>query len=150
MFDDVMVVVQLQRLSINGFVEGPGVCSVFLGQHLLQDGVAVLHLLTQLTPLPPPGSLPSTSSLSPRHLLHRLPAGFRGAGSRFPAGRCELCWFGILSRRGVGTASGDGRCGGGGGVGFPLHAFLLLGTQTSMRTDRQRTKLQVMSGDVLP
>lgn len=48
MLDDVAVVVQPQSLHVHGLVEGPGVGSVFLGEHLLDDPAAVLQLLRDL------------------------------------------------------------------------------------------------------
>jgi len=45
MFDDVVVVVQLERLGVHGLVEGPGVRRVLLGQQLLQDAGAEAQVL---------------------------------------------------------------------------------------------------------
>lgn len=134
-FDDVMVVVQLQSLGVDWLVEGPGVGSVFLREHLLQDGVTVLHLLTQLTTLPSPGPASTSSQLAHSYLLACLPAGLGRAGGCLAAGRAQFGWFGVLSGRRVCATSRDGRRGWSGGVGFPLHTFLLL--ETDRCEDRQ-------------
>lgn len=46
-FDDVVVIVQLQRFGVDGLVERPGVGRVLLGQHLLQDDAAKPEPLAQ-------------------------------------------------------------------------------------------------------
>lgn len=51
MLDDVTVVVQAQGLYINGLVEGPGVGSVLLSEHLLKNAAAALELLRDLAAL---------------------------------------------------------------------------------------------------
>lgn len=48
MLDDVMVVMQLQSLSINWFVEGPSIGSMLLRQHLPENAVTVPQVLRQL------------------------------------------------------------------------------------------------------
>lgn len=130
MFDDVVVVVQLQRLSVHGLVEGPGIGGVLLREHLLQDGIAVFHLLTQLTAFPPPGADASGTHVPSRQVVPSVPPGLGGAGSGFTARRSQFSRFGVLSRRRVGAAGRDGRRGRSGGISFPLHAFLLLERQT--------------------
>lgn len=133
MFDDVVVVVQLQRLSIHRLVERPGIGGVFLGEHLLQDGVAVFHLLPELSWLPGCRDHDAASHLDAGRIFHRLAAGLGRTGGGFPTGRGELRWLCVLGGRGVGTAGRDGRRGGSGRVGFPLYAFLLLETQTHLQ-----------------
>lgn len=46
-FDDVVVIVELQSLGVDGLVERPGVGCVLLGQHFLQDFAAVPELLAR-------------------------------------------------------------------------------------------------------
>lgn len=48
MLDNVMVVMQLQGLGIHGLVEGPGISSMLLGQHLLKDAVTVFQVFREL------------------------------------------------------------------------------------------------------
>lgn len=84
-FDDVVVVVQLQRLGIHRLVEGPGVGGVFLREHLLQDGIAVFHLLAQFTALSSPRATAASTQFSPSNLLACLPAGLGGAGGSLTA-----------------------------------------------------------------
>lgn len=49
-FDDIVVVMQPQSGSVDGFIERPGVGEVFLRKHFLQDGAASLELFAQLAP----------------------------------------------------------------------------------------------------
>lgn len=151
-----MVVMQLERLGVHRLVEGPGVGGMFLREHLLQDGVAVFHLLAQLAAFPPPSSTSAGSHVTSCHLLARLPAGLGRAGCGLAAGRAQFGRFGVLSGRRVCTTGGDGRRGRSGGVGFPLHTFLLLGQtgrQVKRETGRQlKTDRKVYFGscDALP
>lgn len=45
MLDDVVVVVESERVHVDGLVEGPGVAGVLLGQHLPDQAGAVAHLV---------------------------------------------------------------------------------------------------------
>lgn len=47
--DDVMVVMQLQRLRVHWLVKGPRIGSVLLGQHLPEDAVTVPQVLRQFS-----------------------------------------------------------------------------------------------------
>lgn len=49
MLDDVMVVMQLQRLRVHWLIEGPRIGSVLLGQHLPEDAVTVPQVLRQFS-----------------------------------------------------------------------------------------------------
>lgn len=49
MLDDVMVVMQLQCLSVHWLVKGPRIGSMLLGQHLPEDAVTVPQVLRQFS-----------------------------------------------------------------------------------------------------
>lgn len=49
MLDDVMVVMQLQCLSVHWLVEGPRIGCMLLGQHLPENAVTVPQVLRQLS-----------------------------------------------------------------------------------------------------
>lgn len=46
--DDVMVVMEAKSFYVNRFVEGPGVCHVFFGQHLSDEACAGTQLFLTL------------------------------------------------------------------------------------------------------
>ena len=78
MLDDVMVVMQLQSLSINWLVEGPRIGSLLLGQHLPENAVTVPQVLGQL-PL-------FTSMLWDLTIFQVLLGRFDGAAPTLPSG----------------------------------------------------------------
>lgn len=45
MFNDVMIIVQSQRRGIHRFVKRPRIGSVFLGEKVFEDAIAVFELL---------------------------------------------------------------------------------------------------------
>lgn len=48
MFDDVVIIVKSQCVHVDGFVEGPGVAGVLLGQHVPNQAGAVAHLILRV------------------------------------------------------------------------------------------------------
>lgn len=48
--DDIMIVMQAERHSVHGLIEGPGIGRVPLGEHLLQDATTVSKAFRELGP----------------------------------------------------------------------------------------------------
>lgn len=130
LLDDFMVVVQLQRFSIYGFIKGPGVGGMLLGQHLFKDGVAIFEVVTQFTLLAP--LLQELAIV--QVLLWRFDrsAGALTSGDHFTE-------FGVQQRsRRLASAGRDGTGGGRGGVCFPLYPLLLEANKINARDEQLR------------
>lgn len=132
MLDDVVVVMESESFHVDGLVEGPGVCYMFLGQHLSDEARAGTQLLLTLLHNRPPG-LQTASQVVLRVRLRRV---FFG----------RLRWESAISPR-PNLGRDGGRfaelvvgCGCG-GVCFPLLALpLLLEHQRSEVRNHYATK----------
>ena len=118
MLDDVVVVVEAESFHVDGLVEGPRVCYMFLGQHLSDEARAGSQLLLTL-------------------LRHRPPAALQTASQVVLGVRLQRVFFGRLRRESAlsprPNVGGDGGRfaelvvgRGRGGVCFPLLALPLL------------------------